>query len=482
MVKRILALLALVLSASPAQAAFPQPPNVPAYVAQTVHYAGPGQVYQAPTGQPPAYSSMPANIVAPNENQWLLCSVSGTYPSCAASSGYTVTGERKFRTQFMTTHILNDDPVRNYGQPGTAHCHLFWGNRSTNAYSTYQTLRARPRSRSAGGPINASGYWAPCFVLTNPNGDGKNYAMRSTLITGYYENWLKDQSQVFLPRNFSFVSGFNMDDPDDVALDAEVAAANTGQSGRYIRFVNPDGFVDKGVHWECISGVDQSSTNATQLIKSDGTDGFLTGWGSTAALTYHQHCGANDDLMVTFTGPQCWDGVNPWSPGGYSHVRRTLFDTYHSNAPVCPDNWYHIPQLVEKMHFKTNGWAGATGYSSFKSSSDAAAAAKAGHAIAPMASLHFDYMFGWDDTIFRTAMANCAGSAATPQTSTLGNDCSGSSISDTVKLLADSPAPDGSSGSTNVIDYSFVSSTTVPATMFLLPSGNYTGLRSYTTH
>jgi hypothetical protein len=481
MVKRLLVALAMLVG-SPAFASFVQPPDVPAFQQQTVHYAGPGQVYAPPTVPPPAYAYMPANIVAPNENAWLVCINGGTYPSCNAGTGYSTSGNVKFRTHFMTTHILNDDPVRNYGQPGTAHCHLFWGNRSTNAYSTYQTLRGRPRSRAAGGPINGSAYWAPCVILTNPFADGKNYVVRSAAITGYYENWAHDQSMVYIPRGFSFVSGANMDDPDDATLLAELAAANVGQPGRYTLGYNPDGALNHDTNWSCTSQVDGSTQTTTNLIKADGTDGFLTGWGGTNGAGYHQHCLAGDQMQVTMVGPPCWDGVNIWSPGGYLHVRHGFYDTLSGvNQIVCPDHWYHIPVVVQKESFTTAGWSGAQGYSNFKLSSDAAFAAKAGHSVAPVSSFHFDYKMGWDDVIFRQAEYTCAGANDHIPTGVIGNDCEGSQISDSVGLQG-GVAPDGSTGNANQIDFSYLSRTTDRTTLFLLPSANYTGLRTHTTH
>src|SRR5215208_8525436 len=49
------------------------------------------------------------------------------------------------------SHCNSDDPIVHPGEPGAAHSHDYFGNKSTNASSTYDTLRAADTtcSRSA---------------------------------------------------------------------------------------------------------------------------------------------------------------------------------------------------------------------------------------------------------------------------------------------------------------------------------------------
>src|SRR5829696_9420492 len=57
------------------------------------------------------------------------------------------------------SHRNSDDPIVHPGEPGAAHSHDFFGNKSTNASSTYDTLRAVDTtcSRSA----DKASYWIP---------------------------------------------------------------------------------------------------------------------------------------------------------------------------------------------------------------------------------------------------------------------------------------------------------------------------------
>lgn len=65
------------------------------------------------------------------------------------------------------SHTLADDPIVKPSQPGASHSHDFFGNVSTNAHSTYASLRAgmtvcrRPGDRAS--------YWVPTLIVNgNP--------------------------------------------------------------------------------------------------------------------------------------------------------------------------------------------------------------------------------------------------------------------------------------------------------------------------
>jgi hypothetical protein len=193
MAKRITALFALLMliHAQFALAANQKPPDVPTPVIQPITYqAGTtknllGNGTATAPDTPPWYASMPSDIPTASRTNWLLTGTNtgSNYIDC---SNLAVTCEAKFRSFLNDSHVLYDDPIRNYGEPGTSHCHNFFGNDATNAFSTYSTLRARNESHAGGGRLNATGYWAPCLILTNPFSDGKNYAMRNATIGLYY--------------------------------------------------------------------------------------------------------------------------------------------------------------------------------------------------------------------------------------------------------------------------------------------------------
>lgn len=63
------------------------------------------------------------------------------------------------------SHELPDDPIVFPGQPGASHLHVFAGNRTTNAFSTPQSLAANPATTCGDQPQDASGYWVPAVYI-----------------------------------------------------------------------------------------------------------------------------------------------------------------------------------------------------------------------------------------------------------------------------------------------------------------------------
>src|SRR6266498_3077280 len=63
------------------------------------------------------------------------------------------------------SHELNDDPIVFPGQPGASHLHVFAGNRTTNAFSTPQSLAANSATTCGDQPLDASGYWVPAVYI-----------------------------------------------------------------------------------------------------------------------------------------------------------------------------------------------------------------------------------------------------------------------------------------------------------------------------
>jgi hypothetical protein len=74
-------------------------------------------------------------------------------PIYAASDGWIVTCKY--------SHSLADDPIVAPGKPGTAHLHDFIGATTTDAFSTFDTLRAAGTTCLM--PADRSSYWAPAL-------------------------------------------------------------------------------------------------------------------------------------------------------------------------------------------------------------------------------------------------------------------------------------------------------------------------------
>src|SRR5437879_9211151 len=62
------------------------------------------------------------------------------------------------------SHSLKDDPIVHFGVPGASHWHDFFGNETTNANSTYDSLRAGTTTCLLDGDTAA--YWVPAWYWT----------------------------------------------------------------------------------------------------------------------------------------------------------------------------------------------------------------------------------------------------------------------------------------------------------------------------
>lgn len=76
-------------------------------------------------------------------------------------------GPGEFVVRCRYSHSLMDDPIVFPGQPGASHLHDFFGNRSTDADSTVESLLAA--STTCRVPSDTAGYWSPtAYLLGNP--------------------------------------------------------------------------------------------------------------------------------------------------------------------------------------------------------------------------------------------------------------------------------------------------------------------------
>jgi hypothetical protein len=139
-----------------------------------------------------------------------------------------------FRLIANSSHLSYDDPVVFPGQPGAAHLHHFFGNRSTDAFSTYESLRANPHGTTNSDMINGSAYWVPAML------DGRGNAVMFPNVSVYYKQW-DHPRRVGLPAGIRFLMrgekrfwlensrGLNLDSNGEGAnLEAILAAAQPG--------------------------------------------------------------------------------------------------------------------------------------------------------------------------------------------------------------------------------------------------------------
>ncbi|MGI8461832.1 MAG: DUF1996 domain-containing protein [Solirubrobacterales bacterium] len=108
------------------------------------------------------------------------------------------------------SHRGADDPIVHPGEPGNSHLHEFFGNRSTDAFSTVKSLRAGTTTCRPKGDL--SSYWVP--VLEDADGAPID-VLRATF---YYvsEHANRDELKLF-PRGLRVVAGYDFGPPGGAA-------------------------------------------------------------------------------------------------------------------------------------------------------------------------------------------------------------------------------------------------------------------------
>lgn len=156
------------------------------------------------------------------------------------------------------SHRAPDDPIVFPNMPGAAHMHDFFGNTSTDAFSTLDSLEATKTVSCPGGVRNKSAYWYPTLF------DGAGKPMDPTKLFYYHKS-------AMLPR----------------------ASLKTPPYG--LRFVFGGDLHSK---WP-------RSTSWQGCAKSKQT---------------FKDCLPGQEVHAHISGPQCWDGKRLDSPDHRSHM------------------------------------------------------------------------------------------------------------------------------------------------------------------
>jgi hypothetical protein len=191
-----------------------------------------------------------------------------------------------------------DDPIVKPGRPGASHLHTFWGNTTTDAGSTPESLLARGNGTCRGGTANRTGYWVPS-VIDTPTGT----PVAPELIHVYYKSGyagLRPAQINPLPAGLRMVAGS--------------ATASGPQNG---------------MGWHCWEGGGQSAT-----IPS---------------------CRAGDWVSMDVEFPQCWDGRLD-SPDHQAHLAYPSGGRCPAGHPTAiPAISYHVLYKVSPGT-STAGW------------------------------------------------------------------------------------------------------------------------------
>ena len=191
-------------------------------------------------------------------------------PPADASMSGRPRGRANFVSSCAYSHSAPDDPIVRPGEPGAAHLHDFFGNTTTDAGSTAESLRGRSTTCRRG--LDTAAYWTPALY------DGGRL-VRPRTVAAYYQTAGKEPATIQ-----PFPAGLRM-----------VAGPGPGTA-----------------QWAC---------------SRRGRD-------STTSATGPPDCREGDDLVVRVFFPDCWDGRNLDSADHHSHMAYNVGGTCPASHPV----------------------------------------------------------------------------------------------------------------------------------------------------
>jgi hypothetical protein len=130
-----------------------------------------------------------------------IAAAAGAAPRTGAGGGgpgHGGGGLRYFAIGCGFSHSNMDDAIVFPGQPGLSHDHTYFGNRSTNASSTPESLRAAGRT-SCRLRADTAAYWVPTLF-------NSGNAVRPSGMTAYYIRRTTEQVQAF-PAGLKMIAG-----------------------------------------------------------------------------------------------------------------------------------------------------------------------------------------------------------------------------------------------------------------------------------
>jgi hypothetical protein len=178
----------------------------------------------------------------------------------------------EFLAECLSSHRQGDDPIVFPNQAGVSHIHEFFGNRTTNASSTLQSLKAG--GTNCNPAADKAAYWVPTLYKNgNP--------VAPERVTIYYQGITHPERAVAHPQGLRYVVGNS-------------AATNPDQ--------NPS------ARWSCV-GRPESSRD------------FM-------------NCPAGSKLETYLDFPTCWDGVRLDSPNHRDHMAFAVAGECPGTHPV----------------------------------------------------------------------------------------------------------------------------------------------------
>ena len=214
-----------------------------------------------------------------------------------------------FNVNCPVSHYKSDDPIVFAKVPGASHRHAFYGNSTTDAYSTTSSLLASRSTCERGfDTADRSAYWIPSLYRKLPDGRLQEVRLSGDdqHLSAYYRRTggpTGDKVSPF-PKGLRMIAG----DP---------------------HATRPQDTID--VAWRC---------------NGDGRD-------SQADLP---NCAAGTLLQALVSFPDCWDGKNLDSPNHRSHMTISRGD--RGSCPASHPK--KLPQLTFEVSFNLPPVAGST--------------------------------------------------------------------------------------------------------------------------
>lgn len=359
--------------------------------------AGPTATAQeSGSGEHGSQPSIPSDtFTVLNQIDWLDSSgqLQSQFVPESETPGEREDGSGAFRTHCIESHESLDDPLVKPGQPGDAHHHIFFGNPSTDAFTTSDSLLSVETTTCDGVSVNKSAYWVP--ALYGESGERITYVDPLFYYkTGYH---LPPESITPPPEGLQIIAGNPMSQrPQDL----QVAKFRCNS-------------------WEA---------EEPQFSPGDPLD----------HVPYIPECEQGDIVEMRLVFPQCWDGQNLTSPDHRSHMAYPS----QAQAPVtgtgeCPASHpVAIPEISYNFGIRVTEETGPS--STWRFATDPPGSQQGGY------SLHGDWMNGWDPETIADIVSNCLNPGLECMVGLLGN---GEQLRP-VPLEGDSPSPGESPSNT----------------------------------
>lgn len=210
------------------------------------------------------------------------------------------------------SHFAPDDPIVSPGEPGRSHDHTFFGNKTTDAFSTLRTLRRG--GTTCGRKSDTAAYWVPTLVRNGrrvrPSGAIAYYTLRQ------------------FTRTHPYPAGLKM-----IAGDAHSVAAQSL----------------KITWWNCGPG---GGVHASSDPPARCPGGQLHRFGVKGHGFQRDNAARGSLLELHIRFPDCWNGRSLDSPNHHDHVA-------YSKRGVCPSSHpVLLPSLILIVMYPLRGGRG----------------------------------------------------------------------------------------------------------------------------